>query len=69
MKPSPDTMRHTSRGTRRALVATDRDDVYAFLGRLGLYFVIGAIAWATFIYNGIAVPDSFTTILATIAGK
>jgi hypothetical protein len=35
---------------------------------LGLYFVIGAIAWTTFIYNGIAVPDSFATILATIAG-
>jgi hypothetical protein len=35
---------------------------------LGLYFVIGAIAWTTFIYNGIPVPDSFTTILATIAG-
>jgi hypothetical protein len=26
------------------------------------------IAWTTFIYNGIAVPDSFATILATIAG-
>jgi hypothetical protein len=36
--------------------------------RLGLYFVIGAIAWTTFIYNGIPVPDSFATILATIAG-
>jgi hypothetical protein len=35
---------------------------------LGLYFVIGGIAWAMFIYNGVAVPDSFTTILATIAG-
>jgi hypothetical protein len=35
---------------------------------LGLYFVIGAIAWTTFIYNGIPVPDSFATILATIAG-
>jgi hypothetical protein len=37
-------------------------------GGLGLYFVIGAIAWTTFIYNGIPVPDSFATILATIAG-
>jgi hypothetical protein len=34
---------------------------------LGLYFVIGGIAWTTFIYNGTPVPDSFTTILATIA--
>jgi hypothetical protein len=40
----------------------------AIVAALGLYFVIGAIAWATFIYNGIPVPDSFTTILATIAG-
>jgi hypothetical protein len=40
----------------------------AIVAALGLYFVIGAIAWASFIYNGIAVPDSFTTILATIAG-
>jgi hypothetical protein len=35
---------------------------------LGLYFIIGAIAWVTFIYNGVTVPESFTTILATIAG-
>jgi hypothetical protein len=40
----------------------------AIVAALGLYFIIGAIAWATFIYNGIPVPDSFTTILATIAG-
>jgi hypothetical protein len=40
----------------------------AIVATLGLYFVIGGIAWTTFIYNGIAVPDSFTTILATIAG-
>jgi hypothetical protein len=40
----------------------------AIVADLGLYFVIGAIAWTTFIYRGIAVPDSFTTILATIAG-
>ena len=38
------------------------------MAALGLYFVIGAIAWTTFIYNGIPVPDSFATILATIAG-
>ena len=40
----------------------------AIVAALGLYFIIGAIAWTTFIYNGIPVPDSFTTILATIAG-
>ena len=40
----------------------------AIVAALGLYFVIGGIAWATFIYNGVPVPDSFTTILATIAG-
>jgi hypothetical protein len=40
----------------------------AVVAALGLYFVIGAIAWTTFIYNGIPVPDSFATILATIAG-
>ena len=37
----------------------------AIVAALGLYFIIGAIAWTTFIYRGIAVPDSFTTILAT----
>jgi hypothetical protein len=40
----------------------------AIVAALGLYFVIGGIAWVTFIYNGVAVPDSFATILATIAG-
>jgi hypothetical protein len=40
----------------------------AIVAALGLYFVIGVIAWTMFIYNGIAVPDSFATILATIAG-
>jgi hypothetical protein len=40
----------------------------AIVATLGLYFVIGGIAWTTFIYNRIPVPDSFTTILATIAG-
>jgi hypothetical protein len=36
----------------------------AIVAALGLYFVIGGIAWTTFIYNGTPVPDSFTTILA-----
>jgi hypothetical protein len=40
----------------------------AVVGALGLYFVIGGVAWATFIHNGVPVPDSFATILATIAG-
>lgn len=35
---------------------------------LGLYFIIGAIAWAIIAYEGRDVPDSFATILATIAG-
>jgi uncharacterized membrane protein YqgA involved in biofilm formation len=35
---------------------------------LGLYFVIGGITWSVLIYNGIQAPDSFATILATIAG-
>ncbi len=40
----------------------------SIVATLGLYLIIGAIAWTTFIYNGVSVPDSFTTILATIAG-
>ena len=40
----------------------------AIVAALGLYFVIGGIAWTMFIYQGLAVPESFTTILATIAG-
>ena len=35
---------------------------------LGLYFVIGAVAWAIIAYEGRDLPDSFSTILATIAG-
>ena len=40
----------------------------AVVAALAIYFIIGGIAWAMFIYNGVQVPDSFTTILATIAG-
>jgi hypothetical protein len=40
----------------------------AIVVALGLYFVIGGIAWAVFVYNGVPVPDAFTTLLATIAG-
>ncbi|HZA32033.1 MAG TPA: hypothetical protein VE462_11015 [Propionibacteriaceae bacterium] len=40
----------------------------AIVAALGLYFVIGGIAWTMFIYNGVAVPDSFITLLATLAG-
>jgi hypothetical protein len=40
----------------------------AIVATLGLYLIIGGIAWASFIYQGIPVPDSFTTLLATIAG-
>jgi len=35
---------------------------------LGLYFIIGGIAWAVIAYEGRSVPDSFSTLLATIAG-
>jgi hypothetical protein len=35
---------------------------------LGSYFVIGGVAWALLIFNGTPVPESFTTVLATIAG-
>lgn len=35
---------------------------------LGVYFVIGGVAWAIIAYEGRNVPDSFATILATIAG-
>jgi hypothetical protein len=40
----------------------------AIVAALGLYFVIGGIAWTILIYNGVTAPESFTTILATIAG-
>ncbi len=35
---------------------------------LGAYFIIGAIAWVIIAYEGREFPDSFATILATIAG-
>lgn len=35
---------------------------------LGLYFIIGGIAWAIIAYEGRDVPESFSTLLATIAG-
>jgi drug/metabolite transporter (DMT)-like permease len=41
---------------------------FAIVAALGVYFIIGGIAWTMFIYNGVQVPDSFTTLLATIAG-
>lgn len=40
----------------------------AIVAALSLYLVIGGIAWAMFIYRGVPVPDSFATLLATIAG-
>jgi drug/metabolite transporter (DMT)-like permease len=40
----------------------------AIVVALGVYFVIGGIAWTMFIWNGLNVPDSFVTLLATIAG-
>jgi drug/metabolite transporter (DMT)-like permease len=41
---------------------------FAIVVALGVYFIIGGIAWTMFIYNGVQVPDSFITLLATIAG-
>lgn len=38
------------------------------VGSLGVYFVIGGTAWAIIAYEGRDVPDSFATVLATIAG-
>ncbi|MGH8899046.1 MAG: hypothetical protein ACRDZ4_18975 [Egibacteraceae bacterium] len=35
---------------------------------LGIYFVIGAIVWSILVFTGRQMPDSFATILATIAG-
>ena len=35
---------------------------------LGVYFIIGAVAWVIIAYEGRTFPDSFATILATIAG-
>jgi hypothetical protein len=35
---------------------------------LGIYFIVGAVMWAILAYDGRSLPDSFATILATIAG-
>lgn len=35
---------------------------------LGLYLVIGVLAWTWMILSGVAAPDAFATILAAIAG-
>ncbi|MGH3924524.1 MAG: hypothetical protein ACRDTT_16965 [Pseudonocardiaceae bacterium] len=40
----------------------------SIVASLGIYFVIGIIVWSIMILNGRSVPDSFATILATIAG-
>lgn len=37
-------------------------------GALILYLVIGVVAWAWMIVEGIAAPAAFTTVLSTIAG-
>ena len=38
------------------------------VGALGVYLVVGGVAWAIIAYEGRDVPDSFATLLATIAG-
>ncbi len=35
---------------------------------LGVYFVVGGVAWAIIAYEGRDIPDSLATTLATIAG-
>lgn len=35
---------------------------------LGIYFIVGGVAWAIIAYEGRDVPEAFSTILATIAG-
>lgn len=35
---------------------------------LGVYFIVGGVAWAIIAYEGRTIPDSLSTILATIAG-
>ncbi len=40
----------------------------AIVASLGIYFVIGGATWAMIAYQGRDVPDSFATVLATIAG-
>lgn len=43
--------------------------LYALIvAALGVYFIIGAVAWVVFAYEGRDFPESFATILATIAG-
>ncbi|MEW6153685.1 MAG: hypothetical protein AB1673_06815 [Actinomycetota bacterium] len=35
---------------------------------LAIYFVVGGITWAIMAYEGRDAPESFTTLLATLAG-
>jgi len=43
--------------------------LYMFIvAALGIYFIIGAVTWSVLAYEGRDLPDSFSTILATIAG-
>lgn len=48
---------------------TVQDWLYLIIvSALGLYLVIGLIAWVWMIVTGVTTPDAFTTILAAIAG-
>jgi hypothetical protein len=38
------------------------------VGALGLYLVIGVVAWTWMILEGIDAPQGFVTVLSTIAG-
>jgi len=52
---------------KRSAIA--RDWLYIIIvASLGAYFVIGAIVWSILVLYGRQMPESFATILATIAG-
>lgn len=54
---------------RQARLSSIEDWLYVVIvGALALYFVIGIVAWTWMLLVGIAAPEAFTTILATIAG-
>lgn len=54
---------------RQRRLAELQDWLYILIvGALAAYLVIGVVAWTWMLLAGISAPDSFTTILATIAG-
>ena len=54
---------------RERRLAQVKDWLYVVIvGALALYLVIGVVAWAWMLINGIPAPDAFATILASISG-